>query len=87
MIPMPPDIVKVVPLENYELLLTYETGERRRYDVKPFIFNDKPGHFFDELADVEYFNQVGLCMDGWTVCWPHEQDIDPCELYEEGEVV
>nr|WP_253904720.1 DUF2442 domain-containing protein [Adlercreutzia sp. ZJ473] len=80
---MNPKITKVTPQDGFELLLVYETGERRRYDAKPCIY----GSWMGELADPGYFSQVGLLMDGWSVCWPNGQDIDPCVLYRESVAV
>lgn len=32
-----PRLTAVAPADNYTLLLTYETGEKRKFDVKPYI--------------------------------------------------
>lgn len=32
---LPPRIKEIEVLENYEILLIYENGERRIYDMKP----------------------------------------------------
>ena len=29
-----PKVISVLPLDNYELLIEYETGERKKFDVK-----------------------------------------------------
>ena len=34
---MNPRPVQVEPLENYELLVTFQNGERRIFDVKPLL--------------------------------------------------
>lgn len=78
-----PKIVAVEPQSDFGLLLVYETGERRRYEARPCIYGD----FMGELADPAYFSQARLFVDGWTVCWPNGQDIDPCVLYRESVAV
>ena len=71
-----PKVIKVLPLPDYKLLVEYATGERRIFDVKPYISSD----WYGELADVDTFNTVHPC--GTTVEWDDGQDIAPHELYE-----
>ena len=71
-----PIVKNVQPLEHYQILVTYETGERRVFDVKPYISGD----WFGELADRRVFQSVHPC--GTTVAWEDGQDIAPHELYE-----
>ncbi len=71
-----PNILKVKPIDNYRLLLEYETGEKKIFDVKPYI----KGSFYGKLSDKHYFNSVKT--DGYTVEWKDGQDIAPHELYE-----
>jgi len=66
---------KVKPLKNYKLLLTFENGEKRIYDVKPLI----KGEWFGELTDQDYFNTVHIA--GLSVEWSGGQDICPDDLY------
>ena len=35
-----PKVIKVLPLPDYKLLVEYATGERRIFDVKPYISGD-----------------------------------------------
>ena len=70
------DIVSVQPAQDYSLLLVFENGETRRFDMadymdrKPFI-RIKPVPLF-MCAKVEY----------GTVVWPGEIDIAPETLYD-----
>ena len=66
------------PLDDYSLLLEYKTGERKRFDVRPYI----SGTFMGKLADVDYFKTARLEYDGWFVGWPGGQDLGPDDLYE-----
>ena len=71
-----PKIAEVRPLQNYRLFLRYENGERRVFDVKPYI----SGAWFGELRDISVFNTVRV--SGSSVEWAGGQDIAPHELYE-----
>lgn len=73
-----PRLTSVCPEEGYQLLLTYETGEKRRFDVSPYII----GSWYGELKDAAYFCSVTLLPGGIGIEWLHGQDIAPHELYE-----
>jgi Protein of unknown function (DUF2442) len=77
---MNPDVVAVTPQADYFLLVTFKTGERKTFDVKPYLqfpaFQKlkKPGFF--EKAHVEY----------GTVVWDENTDLSPDSLFLEGVV-
>lgn len=71
-----PKIKAVQPLPGYRLLLEYENGEKRAFDVTPYI----SGSWYGELKDENIFKTVRPC--GTTVEWAGGQDIAPHELYE-----
>ncbi len=73
---MCPVIKKVIPAENYNLILTFNNGEKRLFDMKPYLESG----IFKELKDVSKFNKVRLVFD--TVEWENEADFDPEVLYE-----
>lgn len=73
-----PKLTAVSPGANYTLLLTYETGEKRLFDVKPYI----SGPWYEELRDTGYFRTVQLLQGGVGIEWSNGQDIAPHELYE-----
>jgi Protein of unknown function (DUF2442) len=66
----------VKPDNNYNLILTFENGEQRQFDMKPFLDIG----IFQELKDVAKFNTVHLSFD--TIEWANEADLDPEMLYE-----
>ncbi len=70
-----PTAKTVKPIENYRLLINFDNGEERIFDVKPYI----KGAWYGELEDPNYFKSV--LTDGFTVIWPNGQDICPDELY------
>ncbi|WP_114777515.1 DUF2442 domain-containing protein [Botryobacter ruber] len=71
----------VKPQENYLLLLTFENGERRQFDVKPYLHLG----IFQELKDERLFNTVRTSFD--TIEWENEADFDPEFLYEQSQKV
>ena len=75
-------LIDVVPLQNYMLELHYENGEKRIFDVKPYL----KGSWFEKLKDVSVFKTVKV-VDNWTVEWSEGQDICPDTLYEDSIIV
>jgi len=72
-----PLITALETLSDYRLKLTYETGETRVFDTKPYISGD----FYGELADESYFQTVRIIRNGKGIEWPNGQDMAPHELY------
>jgi len=70
------DVVSVQTRPDFQLDLEFENGERRRFDMSPYLHYpvfrrlENPGFF--SLARVEY----------GTVVWPGNIDIAPETLYE-----
>ena len=71
-----PKVIEVEPLEDYKLLLLFETNERKVFNVKPYISGD----WYGKLHSTDYFKTVRL--SGNTVEWAGGQDIAPHELYD-----
>lgn len=69
-------VKEVKPINNYNLILTFENGEKRQFDMNPFL--DKG--IFQELRDISKFNTVRLSFD--TIEWENEADLDPEFLYK-----
>jgi hypothetical protein len=65
----------VNPLRNFKLLLTFENGEKREFDMQPYL--DKG--IFLELRDIIKFNSVRVSFD--TIEWDNGADFDPEILY------
>ena len=74
---MYPAIQKVEPLTDYQLLLTFENGEQRKFDMKPYL---ELG-IFKELQDANLFNKVRISFD--TIEWENGADFDPEVLYQD----
>jgi len=69
-------IKSVKPIPNYNLILTFENGEIRQFDMNPLLDTG----IFRELKDVAKFNTVRICFD--TIEWENEADLDPEILYK-----
>lgn len=67
--------IDVKPLKNYELEITFDNGEVRRFDVKPYL----EFKAFKGIKDIEMFNTVRT--DGLSTQWADGTDICPYELY------
>ena len=74
-------IKSVKALENYKLQLTFETGERKVYDMKPHI----NGGIFEELKDENLFKKVRVSFD--AVEWENGADFDPEVLYQDSQSI
>lgn len=71
-------VMKVEPKPDFELLLTFESGEVKTFDMKPYL--DKG--VFRELKDERMFNSVRVSFN--SIVWDNEADFDPEVLYECG---
>ncbi|BBB91505.1 DUF2442 domain-containing protein [Methylomusa anaerophila] len=69
-------VKSVTPLDDYELLLEFNTGEKRIFDVKPLL--DKP--VFQPLRNKELFKKVHIVFD-YTIAWNDDIDMCPDNLY------
>jgi len=74
---MNPRVTKAECQPDHSILLTFNNGEKRRFDIRPYL--DYP--VFQPLRDVSYFLR-GHVHHG-TVVWPHEEDFCPDTLYLE----
>ena len=71
-----PKVLDVTPLADYKVIVAFDTGERKIFDVTPYINGD----WFGKLKNVEVFNTVRVA--GNTIEWAEGQDIAPHELYD-----
>ncbi len=71
-------VTAVVPNFDYELLVTFSTGEKKVFDMKPYlhypVFRKLENSGFFTLASVDY----------GTVTWPGDIDIAPETLFAKG---
>ncbi len=64
-------VKQVEPKPNYLLLLTFESGEKKLFDMKPYLDIG----VFRELKDIKLFNTVQVNFN--SVAWETGADFDP----------
>lgn len=67
-------VVAVEPLEDYKLLLTFDNGERRIYDMSNSMFG-----ILSKLKNKGFFKTVRVNMG--AVEWAGELDFCPDAMY------
>ncbi len=70
------DVIHVIVKPNFELLLEFENGEHRRFNMATYI-DQKP---WVRLKSSNTF--FGAFVENGTVVWPGNIDIDPETLYD-----
>ncbi len=78
---MSPDVISVKPLQDFKLLVQFETGESRRFDVEPLL--DFP--VYQRLRKASYFSSARV--ENGTVVWDEQCDLSPDSIYLQGEPV
>ncbi len=67
-------------IKDYELLVTFNNGNKKKVDLKPYL----TGEVFGELLDKKNFIQYGLTHT--TIEWANGADLAPEFLYEIGTI-
>ncbi len=70
------DVISVQAKPDFSILIEFENGAQKRFDMKPFI-DEKP---WVRLKKGDAFLKAYV-LNG-TVAWPGNVDIDPETLYE-----
>jgi hypothetical protein len=81
-----PEVLQVVPGDDYRLYIYFDDGTIHLYDVKPLL----AGKVFQPLKDLSRFHRTLTVLNG-TVAWdlPGDRDeracvdLDPLLLYRE----
>jgi hypothetical protein len=76
---MTPDVVRVKPLPDYCLEADFATGERRWFDMKPYL--GYPA--FASLTEDHLFMKAHVAHG--VVAWNDEIDLSPDTLYLRGQ--
>jgi len=71
-----PKLIEAKPLENYNLLLLFDNGEKRVFDFKPCLRK----RYYQPLSNINLFKSVSVA-DG-EILWTTGQDYCPHTLYE-----
>jgi len=71
-----PRVETVTPHPDFTLTLTFENGEKKKFDMTPYLGSSV---WFEELRDWNYFSQAR--PDLGTVVWANGQDLCPDTFY------
>ena len=71
----------VTAREDYTLLITFVSGDKRIYNARPLL--EQP--VYSPLKNLEFF--MSAKADGGTVVWNDDIDIAPEHLYERSQPV
>ena len=72
---MRPKAIDVKPLKNYMLEIIFNNGEKKQFDVKPYL----KFKTFKTLENENEFRKVKIA--GLSIEWENGADICPDELY------
>ena len=75
--PLGPRVAEALPMEGYQLRLTFTNGDQRIFDAKPLFSFEA----FKPLANKEFFGSVKVAYG--SVLWPDDIDYCPDTLYAE----
>jgi len=78
---MDPYVKTVRALDDYQLEVLFENGERRRFDVKPYLDRG----VFTRLRDTDLFGSVNVVAG--SIEWPGGLDLSYETLYVRGETI
>lgn len=73
------EVIKVEPLKDYKLLLTFNNNEKKIKDMKPYL--DKG--VFKKLKNINFFNTVEIKFG--TISWGENIDMCADSLYDTSE--
>lgn len=75
-------IVSVKPMENLVLLVDFQNGIEKTYDVRTLYPIFPQFEVFEN--DRELFNQVQVDMGGYGISWNDDLDLDAEDIWEDG---
>ena len=75
-------IVSVKPMENFVLLVGFQNGIEKTYDMRTLYPVFPQFEAFEKDADL--FNQVQVDMGGYGVSWNDDLDLDANDIWEDG---
>ena len=85
-----PEVLQVVPTDDYKVYAYFNDGSVRLFDVKPLI---KPGTVFAPLADIDFFRSRATVINhtaAWDVTGDRDPrrciDLDPFVIFEQDAV-
>jgi hypothetical protein len=73
-----PQVLQVVPTDDYKIYAYFNNGSIKLLDVKPMI---KPGTVFEPLADIDFFKSKATVIND-TVAWDIGGGRDPSKCLD-----
>ena len=70
-------LTKVIPKDDFTLILSFDNGEKRLLDMKPLLQKDT---VFEPFMKWENFRRVYL-DETQTVCWDIDPNVDSNEVW------
>lgn len=77
MVALSPDAKTVEVLPDYHLLVSFDNGEIKIFDVNPLLSRK----CYQPLKNIEFFSLASI--ENGCITWPNNLDIDPEWLYED----
>lgn len=71
------EIVSVIPKPDFFLEVEFDNGEKRVFDLKPYL----RGSLFEPLTDESLFRAVEIEEDFGGLVWPTGADLCPDMVY------
>ena len=68
-----PEVLQVVPTNDYQIYAYFNEGSVRLFDVRPLI---RPGTVFEPLSDIDFFRSRATVINH-TAAWDMTGDRDP----------
>ena len=75
-------IVSVKPMENFVLLVGFQNGIEKTYDIRTLYPVFPQFKVFEN--DVDLFNRVQVDMGGYGISWNDDLDLDAEDIWEDG---
>ncbi len=73
-----PNVSSVIIHKNYTLIITFDNGEVKIFDMKPYLKYE----VFEELKNIEKFKKIHI--DFGTVCWENGEGLSNDTFYIKG---
>lgn len=78
-----PKVRDVQPSRDYTLIITFDNGQVKKYNMQPLIARPP----FDILRDPIIFSMVRVDAGGYGISWSDELDLSEYELWKNGELI
>ena len=75
-----PKIKEVIPGDQQTLIVTFDNGKCKRYDVKKLLMKE----MYSPLKNKAFFKNVKIEPGGYAVYWNDMIDISEYELWQNG---